>query len=204
MKIAAEQLQDQFEFVQITFDPWTSFTKKYRSLGGLPTTQIYDGIVPISKVRGFQTEKAEALTNAHNKTRKVLDDDYSDVDVAVITSKELKLLVERERGSKGLLVHLTSNNEKACPFCTKNNSFYRAASREFPDYYEFAEVQYEQLNDLKSDKTLINYLKSQKINVSSGLPVTLFFGKKGQVNQRKGIWINMVDDIKASIGKAAK
>ena len=193
---AQNSLNEKFDFVQVVFNPWKSFTKKYRRLGGLPTTEIFDGIVPESTIKGHQVDMPQKIVETHKKTQVLLNSNYENVAVLNITSNDLKEAVNQDRNGKTLLVHLTSMNVEACPFCVKNNRFFRAAAREYSEHYNFTEIEYKQLSDLKADKALLAYLKEKKLPVG-GLPVVLFFGEKGQVKQRPGIWHTILNDFKA-------
>jgi len=75
---AYETLEEKFDFVQVVFNPWQSFTKKYRRLGGLPTTEIFDGVVPESMIKGFQADMASNITHVHKETQELLADDYDE------------------------------------------------------------------------------------------------------------------------------
>lgn len=188
-------LKEQFHLVEVNFDPWQSFTQTYRSLGGIPAVQIYHGIVPVTSVGGYKPDIAGEIKQAYAATEEILNDDYSDLALPQINGGELAAYLGGRKSEKPLLLHLTSANEEACPFCIKNNLFFRAATREFSEKYDFAEMNYQSISEMKTDETLHAYLKEYKSPVG-GLPVILYIDSSGRVNQRPGVWPTILDDLK--------
>ncbi len=138
----------------------------------------------------------DQITSSYSKTLKILNDDYSDIPITKIASSDLEGYTQQDRGSKTLIVHLTSRNILACPFCIKNNKFIRAATREYSEHLDVTEIYYNHLSEVKHDQVLHNYLKSKNISVS-GLPVTLVLNKDGKLGKRQGVWPTIMKDFKA-------
>ncbi|PCI53302.1 MAG: hypothetical protein COB36_12745 [Alphaproteobacteria bacterium] len=192
-RIISQQEIKEFAFGEVVFNPWRKYLKKYKSLGGLPTTQIYMDTIPIVKITGNHDDLEVKILQAYAKAKKILSADYSNAPVEKVTSIALDGLINRNRGNKFLLVHVTSSS-KACPFCVKNNAFFRAASEEYGDKFDFAELSLPSVSALRTDADLLIFLQSQNISIS-GLPDMLFI-KNGEIkSKRPGIWSTILDDL---------
>ena len=185
---------DQYTFVEVVFNPWRNYLKKFKRLGGLPATELYLDKLAVNTIIGHRKDLSDLLINQHKKTENILNDDYSDVLIQESSSASLGKLIKEQSSGNLLLVNVTSTDTN-CPTCLKHNSFLRHAARQHKsEKVVFSEILYQPYKSVKNDAELKQYLASQKMKIN-GLPVTLVYKDGKAVGMRPGIWPTMYEDV---------
>ena len=185
--------QDDYTFVEVVFNPWKTYLKQFKRLGGLPATEFYLDNVAIHKVVGYREQLAKELISIDKITQDILEDSYDDVSIKVTDSKFLDQFLKSQASDQVILVNISSEDE-SCQHCLKHNSFFRYAARQHKNSVVFSEILYNPYKTVEKDKLLKQYLVSNNMKID-GLPVTLVY-KNGQImGLRAGIWPAVSDDL---------
>jgi len=191
---AAAKLSGDYIFAEVIFNPWRKYLKNFKQLGGLPNTQVFIDDSSVLSISGFKAKLARNIQREHKKISKILERDYSRVDIPQVSIDIFSALIKQDRGDKLLLVHITSSDTD-CKACEKNNAFFRNAFRKHHKKFDFAEMIIETKTSIKDDPTLKNWLLDNNINLKN-LPLTMMYQYGKPLGGRADVWPTMSLDLK--------
>lgn len=191
---AKKKLGNKYNYREVVFNPWRTYLKKHKRLGGLPVVNIYIDNTELVKIIGNQKNLSDIIAKEHSEIKTILNTNYDKIEILKIESSSIKNIVEKQRGEKLLVIHITSTSSD-CSACIKSNAFLRASYEQLGNRIDFLELIYDPYSTLQRDKELTAYLKINKLKVN-GLPAFIFHKNGKFIGVRAGVWPTMEKDLK--------
>lgn len=187
---AHKLLNEEFDFIELDFNPWRSYWKKknllktYRKkkivVSGLPATRIFYKEHVISGIDG----NVSTLINDISESQGLINifdnpDSVKGKSIPIINSENLSEYI-KNNNKKPLLVHFTSTDDSS-PHCKRNNAYMRKTYNNLQASFNFVEVIFNPWNDIKKEKKL---RKKYKIK---GLPHLVIYRNNKPVSYQGGV-----------------
>lgn len=187
-----KQHGENYTFVEVIFNPWKSYQKRFKRIKGLPTTNLYLDKIEMASIVGHQRKLPRLVEDKHRWLNQVLNADYSNDSIPQISADDLDGLVNRKNDKKLLFINISSSSPE-CVACDKHNRLIRYGAKQLADKVTFAELIYNPHKAVKNDAALMAFLKRKKAKLN-GMPVTLIFNKGKLLGARPGVWPAIVED----------
>lgn len=193
-RYAATKLSGDYTFAQVIFNPWRTYLKNFKKLGGLPNTQVFIDDSSVVSISGYKAKLARNIQQSHRKISKILDKDYSGVNIPQVSFETYSAFIKQDRGEKLLLVHFTTSDPD-CKACEKNNAFFRNAFSKHHKKFDFAEIKIDPITSISNDPALKNWILDNNIGLEN-LPLTMMYQYGKPLGGRAEVWTTMSVDLK--------